>query len=251
VTTGQPTTTSAIGTDHHTTNDSVSWPGTLLHLVMNNSTDDDGAAKHIVQWTNILHNGGEVFGMAISRERRRLTQQPLVFGAIIGEGRAVNIVHGFNIITLDNETHDADGMVGFFLGDRIVLHDNDDTHYQDPQYWVDDNFGNMATSFVGHAASATDCRNAADKAMDKETNRRLLPLGPKATGVNVPKLLPLHKDWWPFFLSDKRSPLETYKWLRTATKAWTSKTEKLRHKRHSIGRGRRAPATQPIASAAA
>jgi hypothetical protein len=163
--------------------------------------------------------------MAVVWERRRHTQQPLAFVAVLGQGRTVDIAHGFDTITMDDEAHDADGLVGFFLGDRIVLHDNDTTTtYQDPQYWAEYDFAALAAKFVGTVASVTDCKKtAAKRATDKDTARRLLPQGTKATGVDVPKLLPLPKAWWPFFLSGKRLPLATFKWLRTTMKAWNTK----------------------------
>jgi hypothetical protein len=227
VTNGQ-TNTHAASNNSDNMDASLTWPGTLLHLATDNTAEDTATAKHIVHWTDILHQGGDAFGNAVVRNGRRLTQQPLVFAAVLGQGRTIDVTHGFDTITMDDETHDADGLVGFFLGYRIVLHNDDNTiTYQDPQYWAEYDYTTLATKFVGPAASVTDCKTAAERATDKGTARRLLLHGTKATGVDVPKLFPLPKAWWPFFLSGKRSPLATFQWLRAATKGWTTKEGKI------------------------
>ena len=48
---------------------------------------------------------------------------------------------------MEDEEHDADSLIGFFLGNRIVLTDAGESHYQDPQLWAVHKFSSLATNF--------------------------------------------------------------------------------------------------------
>ena len=66
-----------------------------------------------------------------------------------GNERIIDIAHGINIITMEDEAHDSDGLIGFFLGDRIVHTDAEESHYQDPQLWAVHTFSTLATNYKG------------------------------------------------------------------------------------------------------
>ena len=200
--------------------------GTLLHKFQvaeeDGTLDETAAANHIVRWIKILQRGPDAFEAAILKERRKIKQEPLVFAIMTGNERIIDVAHGINIITMENEEHDADGLIGFFLGDRIVLTDAGESHYQDPQLWAVHKFSSLATNYKGKTATAQAC--ATQKEAKEDVG--LLKKPKKGPNVDIPRLLPIPTEWWDFFVKGKRSPLETYRWILTTTKSWTAEVKK-------------------------
>ena len=200
--------------------------GTLLHkfqVAENDGTlDDTAAANHIIRWMKILQRGADAFEAAILKERRKIKQEPLVFAIMTGNERIIDIAHGINIVTMEDEDHDIDGLIGLFLGDRIVLTDAEESHYQDPHLWAVHTFSTLATNYKGKTATAQAC------ASQKETKADvgLLKKPNKGPNVDIPRLLPIPTEWWDFFVMGKRSPLETYQWIIATTKSWTAEVKK-------------------------
>jgi hypothetical protein len=139
-----------------------------------------------------------------------------------GSERIIDIAHGINIITMEDEEHDADGLIGFFLGDRIVLTKDGESHYQDPQLWAVHNFSSLATNYKGRIATAKACTTPQEVKEDGE----LLKKPHKGPQVDIPRILPIPPEWWDYFAKGKRSPLETYRWILATTKTWTADVRK-------------------------
>lgn len=133
---------------------------------------------------------------------------------MVGSGHYIDVAHGINQIAMDDDTHGADGLVGFFVNDRLVLDDDGEISHQDPQYWAIPDFDRLAEAYMGKAAAVAECRKDGNHA-------KLLPAS-KTARVVTPKLLPVPMEWWPFLLSKRQSPLAFYKWLRVETKTWTT-----------------------------
>ena len=92
--------------------------GTVLHKFQvaeeDGNLDETAAANHIVRWIKILQRGPDAFEAAILKERRKIKQEPLIFAIMTGNERIIDIAHGINIITMEDEEHDADGLIAFF-----------------------------------------------------------------------------------------------------------------------------------------
>ena len=84
--------------------------GTLLHkfqVAENSGTlDDTAAANHIIRWMKILQRGTDAFEAAILKDGRKIKQEPLVFAMMTGNERIIDIAHGINIVTMEDEAHD-------------------------------------------------------------------------------------------------------------------------------------------------
>jgi hypothetical protein len=103
------------------------------------------------------------------------------------------------------------------MGDRVTVTIDDAVHYQDPPFVSVCCFDKLTDSFHGRTAPATKCAY-------RETG--FLPEDPKAHPVNVCKLFPLPPVWWSFFLTNNRTPTETYQWITKTTQKWQKKEEK-------------------------
>lgn len=62
----------------------------------------------------MLLQGGNALGAAITKERRKLTQQSLVFAMLMGSGHYVDVAHGLDLTAMDDNNHAAYGHI-FFL----------------------------------------------------------------------------------------------------------------------------------------
>jgi hypothetical protein len=198
--------------------DSTIRPGTLMHMAEgashNEQLSDHAAMSHILQWMPILLKGGTAFGAAINKEGRKLTQRPLLFATMVGSSHYINIAHGINQIAMDDDTHGADGLVGFFVNDHLVLDKDGEISHQDPQYWASPDCDRLTEAYAGKAATVAECK--------KEGNHNKLLCTSKTARVVTPKLLPVPMEWWQFLLSKRQSPLAFYNWLRVETKSWTT-----------------------------
>jgi hypothetical protein len=94
-------------------------PGTLMYLSEQAKGDDSvngmAAATHINKWTTILGQDGAAFERAMHKESRRLTRHPIAFAFLEPASNKVQLMHGIKEISMDNEEHEAEGRVGFFV----------------------------------------------------------------------------------------------------------------------------------------
>jgi hypothetical protein len=141
---------------------------------------------------DILTKGPHSFEKALSKERRRMNPTPIVFTIMEPRSNKVQLAHGFEDIAVDNEEHDANESVGFFLGDRVtVVMDNIPTQH-DPPCWTVTTVTELTSQFKGKHANAVACSKA----------KGTLILGnPRASTINIPKLFPVPMPWWSFFLT--------------------------------------------------
>jgi hypothetical protein len=196
-------------------------PGTLLYLSEQAKGDDSvngmAAATHINKWTTILGQAGAAFERAMHKESRRLTWRPLAFAFLEPASNKVQLMHGIEEISMDNEEHDAEGRVGFFIGDRITVTIDDVVHQQDPQFCTVAMFPELTTHFHGKPAEAIACTQATGQLIRGDT---------KARTIRVAKLLPIPVVWWSFFFSKPRTPTDTYRWILAITRSWKSESAK-------------------------
>jgi hypothetical protein len=138
----------------------------------------------------------------------------------------VSLAHGVDAITLEDEKHYVHGVVGFFLGNRIVVPMENEIHQQDPPLWGCFDFETLTDFYRGRIATAADCGHAAAN-NDYETED-LLSRSAKGAMVETPKLFPIPIEWWHFFLSgSNRTARETYHWVSHMTKYWKSTSLKV------------------------
>jgi hypothetical protein len=150
----------------------------------------------------------------------------------------VQLVHGIEEITLDNEDHEAEGHVGFFIGDRATVTVDRIVQQHDPQFCTVPSFNNLMAQFHGKPATAAACARAMGQLLSGDT---------KARTTQVAKLFPVPQVWWSFFLSKPRTPMETYRWVTATTWNWKSNTEKTAA--NTAKQWSRAACTHTIASA--
>jgi hypothetical protein len=157
------------------------------------------------------------FERALSKERRRFTHTPVVLAIMEPHSHTVQLAHGFEDVALDDDGHEANDKVGFFIGDRVnVVIDNVATQ-QDPPFWTVDSFAILTTQFHGRPGTAVACTKAGGTS---------IPGNAKARMVDVSKLFPVPKLWWSFFLARPRTTSETHRWITGVTRTWTSENMK-------------------------
>jgi hypothetical protein len=173
-------------------------PGTLLFLSEEAKGDDAldsmEAAEHITHWTAILEKGDLAFECALNKEQRRITRGPVVFAFIENDSSHVQLAHGFEEIALDNTSNGTAETVGFFIGDRVTVTINDVVQQTDPPFWTVPHFATFTSMFCGKPATEAACSQAA-------LGQALLPGDPKARMIDVPKLFPIPRIWWSYFLT--------------------------------------------------
>jgi hypothetical protein len=206
---------------HHHGNDPIGAPGTLLYLSEAAKGDDPldstTAASHINKWTDILDAGERALERALHKERRRTNRSPIVFAMLAPGSNKVQLAHCFEEITVDDEAHEADGQIGFFLGDRITTKVDNWIQLHDPPVYLAGTFEALAEQFHGKPANKGAC--------DKATHN-LLPGDSKAKFVDANKLFPLPTVWWSYFLTKARTPMETHRWIYGITRTWTAAASK-------------------------
>jgi hypothetical protein len=180
----------------------------------NGQLGDANAAAHIVKWVQILQSGPDSLERGLYKASRRLKAQPIVFATIVDNSTKIKMIHGLEEIALNNEKHIANGTVGFFLGDRLAINLEDDVHLQDPMFVAIKEYKEAAAWYKGRTATATACAT--------NTTSALLHSDKKTKPVKVPLLFPIPIEWWGFFLTNERSPMEYYNWVTAKTRGWKS-----------------------------
>jgi hypothetical protein len=123
------------------------------------------------------------------------------------------LTHGFEEIILEDESHDANGRLGFFLGDRLMITTDDTPHHQDPPFWMATDYTMFETMYHGKTATSMACSTA---------ERSPLPLDKHSKTVTVPLLFPVPMAWWHVFLQGDKKPEAIYRSVRAITKRWKS-----------------------------
>jgi hypothetical protein len=173
-------------------------------------------ADHIIKWTDILTKGPHAFEKALNKERRRMNWTPIVFAIMEPRSNKVQLAHSFEDIAVDNEEHDANESVGFFLGDRVtVIIDNVPTQH-DPPFWTVTTFNELTSQFKGKHANAVACSKA---------QGTLLVSDPRARTVNTPKLFQVPMPWCSFFLTKARTVTKAHNWITATTCSWNLNTK--------------------------
>jgi hypothetical protein len=197
------------------------FPGTLLYLSEQAKGDDSvngmAAATHINKWTAILGHANTEFERALHKESRRLTRHPIAFAFLEPASNKVQLLHGIEEIAMDNEEHDAEGRIGFFIGDRVTVTIDGVVHQQDPQFGTVATFPALTDKFQGKPATAMACIQAVEPMIAEDT---------KARTIHVAKLFSVPVVWWSFFLAKPRTPTETYRWIAATTRSWKSDAAK-------------------------
>jgi hypothetical protein len=199
-------------------NEPIGAPGTLLYLSEAAKGDDAAldnttAASHINKWSAILKAGDRALERALHKERRRTQRSPIVFAMLAPGSSKIHLAHGFEEVTVDEDEHEADGKIGFFLGDRITTKVDGTIQLHDPPVYFADTFEALATQFQGKPATQAAC---------KQASNTLIPGDSRAKVLEASKLFPLPITWWSYFLTKARTPSETYRWIEGITRTWTA-----------------------------
>jgi hypothetical protein len=156
-------------------------PGSLVYMLEeakgDATIDEMELADHIIKWTDILTKGPHAFEKALSKERRRMNPTPIVFAIMESRSNKVQLAHGFEDIVVDDEEHDANERVGFFLGDRVTIIMNNVPTQHDPPFWTVTTFDELTSQFKGKHANTVAFSKA----------KGALILGnPRTSTINIP-----------------------------------------------------------------
>ena len=136
-------------------------PGMLHHkaweAATQNKLTEGNAAQHILHWIEIMNRGASAMARALDRERRCTHPRLVAFAMVPKLHGRIHLAHGFEEIILDDESHDADGCLGFFLGDRLMIHVEDGPHQQDLPFWMASYFTMFGATYHGKTAASKMC----------------------------------------------------------------------------------------------
>jgi hypothetical protein len=79
---------------------------------------EEEAATHILNWTKHLEKGTNTIARQLDRKRHQAQPSPVAFAMVTKLHGCIHLMHGFEEIAMDVETHEADGCLGFFLGNQ-------------------------------------------------------------------------------------------------------------------------------------
>jgi hypothetical protein len=141
------------------------------------------------------------------RESRRPNKKPLAFAMIANGEPFVQIIHGFAEMTMETDTHPCDGLLGGFIGDRMVIALEGAQVVHEPPFVM------ICEDTFIHSVKV---RPASDSAIKKmKANERLLPPGRTTAEQELPGIMPLPLlPWIPYFLEQRRSTVEAYIYMR-------------------------------------
>jgi hypothetical protein len=212
----------------------------ILQLLPKRNTPPDQEAKYIQKWCKLITAGWEDFTRELLWERSKANPKPLVFAMLTNGESRIQLAHGFGILALDTEQHPSNGLIGCFLGDRIITEFNGETIIQEPQF---------VTLMDKEMITGITTKSAVDGAIKKlGTNGGILKGNPKASTAVVPAFFPLPLAWVPYFLEKDRSNTEAYCQLSKKLTSWQKGTTKLREYSNGILEWFRAACTLDLMS---
>jgi hypothetical protein len=91
----------------------------ILALEATKETTDKEARAHT--HTTFVDKGWGTLTRELSRESRRPNKKPLAFARMANGEPLVQIIHGFAEMTTETDTHPCHGLMGGFIGDRLVI----------------------------------------------------------------------------------------------------------------------------------
>jgi hypothetical protein len=145
-------------------------------------------------------SGWEGFTRELLVERSKANPKPLVFAMLTNGDLGIQLAHGFGILALESDQHPSNGLIGCFIGDRVITNFQGETIVQEPQFVT-----LMHTDMI----EGITTKPAADGAIKKlGMNGGLLKGSPKASSTVVPAFFPLPLTWVPYFLEKNRSNTE-------------------------------------------
>jgi hypothetical protein len=107
-----------------------------------------------------------------------------VFAMLTNGNPCIQMAHGFGIIALESEEHPSNGLIGCFVGDRVITEFQEATILQEPQF---------VTLMDSDTITGITTKTAADGAIKKlGVTGGLLKGNPKASPTVVPAFFPFH-----------------------------------------------------------
>jgi hypothetical protein len=192
----------------------------IMQLLPKRSTPPEQEAKYIQKWCKLITAGWEGFTRELLVERSKANPKPLVFAVITNGDQCIQLAHGFGILALESDQHPSNGLIGCFVGDRVITEFQGETIIQEPQFVT-----LMDTDMI----SGITTKPAADGAIKKlGMSGGLLKGSPKASQTEVPAFLPLPLAWVPYFLEKSRSNTEAYCYMSKKLAYWQKGTVELR-----------------------
>ena len=179
------------GTLHRWICDFVPTPGTSTADQIKNDEADD---KHIKKWTSSIKKGWDAFSQDLLRDRSRAKAKPLVFAVMVNGEPFVQIAHGFGQLALETEDHAFDGVLGCFLGDRIIMSFQGNTVIQEPDFVALRNPNSLR---------CISTKTAADGAIRRLQVGDFVSKNVRGDVVDLPLCLPLSLSWVPYFFGEK------------------------------------------------
>jgi hypothetical protein len=111
--------------------DFVPTPGTsTVDWIKTDAANDN----HIKNWTSSIKKGLDMFSCDLLRDQSHAKAKPLAFAIMVNGEPFVQIAHGFGQMALEMEAHAFNGMLGCFLGNRIIMSFQGNTVIQEPDF---------------------------------------------------------------------------------------------------------------------
>jgi hypothetical protein len=169
-------------------------------------------ARHIRKWSNLIASGWTDFTRELVKERSRANPKPLAFAILTQANPHIQIAHGFAQMAMEQDSHPCHGVLGFFLGDRIVTVFQNEAILQDPPFVTMPE--TLQTEFR--------VKPATEGAVKKMAQGGLAKGSPKTPEAVVPFCLPLPLSWVLYFLVKPRSTREAYYYMKKKLAKWTT-----------------------------
>jgi hypothetical protein len=197
-----------------------------VQLLPKRSTPPDQEAKYVQKWCKLITAGWEGFTRELLVERSKANPKPLVFAMLTNGEYCIQMAHGFGILALESDHHPSNGLIGCFVGDRVITDFQGETIIQEPQF---------VTLMHTDTIEGITTKPAADGTIKKVgMNGGLLKGSPKASPTVVPAFFPLPLAWVPYFLEKTRTNTEAYCHMSKKLASWQKGTTELRECSTSI-----------------
>jgi hypothetical protein len=144
----------------------------------------------------------DAFSRNLLRDGSHAKAKPLAFAVMVNGEPFVQIAHGFGQLALEMEDHAFDGVLGCFLGDRIIMSFQGNTViHQEPDFVVLRNPNSLRCISTTTAADGAIWRLQVGDFVSKNV---------RGDVVDLPLCLPLLLSWVPYFLEKRRMNHEAY-----------------------------------------
>jgi hypothetical protein len=192
--------------------DFVPTPGTSTADWIKTDAAND---NHIKKWTSSIEKGLDAFSRDLLRDRSREKAKPLAFAVMVNGKPFVQIAYGFGQLALETEDHTFDGVLGCFLGDRIIMSFQGNTIIQEPDFVALRNPNSLR---------CISTKTVADSAIRRIRVGDFVSKNLQGDVVDLSLCLPLRLSCVPYFLEKRRANHEAFIHISKHMELWEGST---------------------------